>query len=508
MDQERILHFLSTEQSYLHDVAEIRHVETHISHVFLTGSWVYKLKKPLRLDFCDFTTCEQRKHFCEREITLNSRYAPELYDTVVPICEEHSSLNLAGRGTPVEYLVRMRQFDTEMLFLTMLEHESLTREHIIQAVESIVSFHHQAQNRSDRWSVPEIEKLLHDNFTTISECTSKGIDRPRLEEVQRSTVTKLQSYSELIEARRGTHVKEVHGDLHLKNICIFEGRATLFDGIEFGDRYSCCDTWADFAFLYMDLLARKRPDLAYAALNSYAALSGDFEGLSLLGLYVAYRATVRAKVACIQAENNSQPRQQELVEEANRYLSLTSHELTRKPRFFIAVGGISGSGKSTIAQNLSEQFGAVHLKTDAIRKHLAGVPLKSHLSEDYYSPEWSERTYNELLRVASLAAQAGYSVVVDGAHLTEERRDQVESLSRSLHIPFLGLWCEISAETAIARVEQRTHDVSDADTSVVKNQLSKDFGELSWQVLHTEGTLENTTEAARRNVSTFLHTLS
>lgn len=484
--QESLISFLLQEGSYPHRCDPIRHIETHISHIFLTGPFAYKMKKPLNLGFLDFSSLEKRRHFCERELELNRRYAPDLYCQVIPVREAGGRYSLGGSGAPVEYLIQMRQFDEEKLFLRMLEGGTLRRDHIVALTDEVVRFHATAERTPSAWSVETVRRLLQDNFAALSSTLNIG-GTDLLDQVQKGQLEILARHEPLIRSRQSSAVKQLHGDLHLGNICMYLGRPSLFDGLEFNDQYSCCDVWADFAFLFMDLLYRGRADFAYAALNRYLERGDDFDGLMLLPLYASYRATVRAKIAAIAAAEGLEANRK--TAEAACYLELSAQLLRAAEPRVMAIGGLSGSGKSTLAQALAEACGAVVIRSDAVRKHLVGIALDEKAPKSAYVAAFSASTYAGLRERCERALEAGFSVFLDAVFLSLHERRAVEDLARRRHVRFDGLWCEVSPACARARIRARTKDVSDADEQVLEQQEQRPIGDNGWRRVSTEDAL-------------------
>jgi predicted kinase len=290
----------------------------------------------------------------------------------------------------------------------------------------------------------------------------------------------------LIERRRESGcVRQCHGDLHLRNIVLLDGRPTLFDGVEFNDEISCTDVLYDLAFLLMDLWRRRLPRHASAVWNRYLADTADLDGVSLLPLFLSCRAAVRAKTSATAAQLQSDARRRgELHAMAREYLAMAKQLLHPPTASLVAVGGLSGSGKSTLALGLAPSIGpvpgAVVLRSDEMRKRLSGVPLLQRLGPEGYSPRMSERVYATLAERAALIIGEGHSVVVDAVYTRAADRQVIEGVAAAASVPFIGLWLEAPESVLIERTAQRRNDPSDADADVVRMQRAQATGEITW----------------------------
>lgn len=506
-DQLKVVAFLKEAKNYPHSVQHITHIETHISHLFLTGEYAYKLKKAIKFDFLDFSTRENRKKYCNEEIRLNSRFAPELYLRVVLIIEAGEKLffeSETSEGTEIDYLIKMLQFDESTLFDRLAAEGLLNESLLIQITDVISQFHLEADHQPGFWGVESVERILENSLAECAPYCEDHTEQMRLELLRRSLLEDFFKLQELILKRQTTHVRALHGDLHLRNMCIFKGKVLLFDGIEFNPELSNCDVWADIAFFIMDLMFRNYRESAALVWNRYLEATDDFEGLKLLELYVSYRALVRAKVAFLTSSTAvDEISKNKARDEGRAYLDLAMDSLNKGKACIIAIGGISGSGKSTIASELAKRVQGVHLRSDAVRKHIAGVPLLEHGSKEVYSDVMSEKTYNGLAQRARHVLGAGYIVFVDAVFSSLKQREDIESLARSLSVPFFGIWCELLSELAKERVRLRTGDISDADEDVVTLQesiLKESFqlGEPEWHHLDTSLPKEVSIDAAMK----------
>lgn len=464
--------------------------ETHISWVFLTRHFAWKIKKPVSLGFLDFSTLAQRKQFCEEELRLNSRTAPEVYLSVVPICGEPGAPQVDGTGTPFEFAVKMRRFDETGLLSQLAEDGRLTAEMVDDLAESVADFH-MSISRAGAGSVHgrscDIRQDALDNFSTIRDLAG---DVPKyqaeLRRLRSWTVREADRLEERLEARRRDgFIRECHGDLHLGNIVELAERPCLFDGIEFNERLRWIDVISDIAFLVMDLEEHGECRLARRLLNRYLERTGDYAGLNVLPFYLVYRAMVRAKVDAIQllGERRSTAQRRALLHEFGEYLRIADHDAEPTPPALIIMQGLSGSGKSFLSQRVIEDTCAVRIRSDIERKRIFGIGETERISSDsdvaLYSAKASQQTYDQLESLATYVINAGFPVIVDAAFLKAEQREQFRQLAGRSGIPFRILSCTAPADELVARVETRwiqNRDVSDASVAVLQMQLSSDSG--------------------------------
>ncbi|MBC7950620.1 MAG: AAA family ATPase [Rhodospirillaceae bacterium] len=458
-----------------------RRIDTHISTVFLVGDEVWKLKKAVRLPFLDFTSLEARRQACEAELEVNRRAAPELYLGVVPVTRaSDGKLAVGGDGEPVEWLVHMRRFDQRTLFSTMVAANRVDRHRIQALTESVWDFHRVAPVRKDRGGVAGLIWTIDTNNASMA-AHPDILDPAKakaLTEQSRHWLTRL---GPLLEDRRERGlVRQCHGDLHCGNICLFEGKPTLFDAIEFSEDIACIDVFYDLAFLLMDLDQRGARPLAGYALNHYLDLSGDYQGVELLPLLLSLRAGVRAHVCATMG----------MPDQARSYLDAALTYLTPPPPRLLAVGGLSGSGKSRMGRELAPLLAvpaAAVVRTDSLRKQMMGVGLLEKLGPEGYTPEITERTYQALYDTCLQVLKAGHSAVADAVFAKPEQRDAMERVAREAGVPFHGLWLESPPHLSASRIKGRKANVSDATVAVLEQQLNYDLGVISWRRVKTGG---------------------
>lgn len=462
---------------YPHPVREISVTQTHISWVILTGDYAYKVKKPANFGFLDFSTLAKRQRFCQEELRLNQRLAPALYLAVLPI-----RLNAQGEygwgeaGEVVEYAVKMRQFDQQDLWLTCFEQGKLTVQDLENLGTQIAHFHQESP--TDEYitsfgSVAMIKRVVDSNYdATASYTTDWGLAK-EFREIQSFTDNYLETHQDwFIERQSLGKIRECHGDLHLGNICFFQGRICVFDCIEFNEEFRLTDGVYDVAFLVMDLEFRGRQDLAYAFLNRYLELTGDYLAARLLPFYCSIRAYIRAKVNSFLSSDSGAPatlRQEAKITAIQYYRAAWNYSQKLKPQLFI-MAGLSGSGKSTVARYLSQKYGAIHIRSDAVRKHLGGIPLQQKGGAELYTPAMTERTYGELLRLAVALLAAGQSVVLDAKYDRVNLRQQVCQAVGDLAISVRLIHTQAPVEVLRERLDLRTGDIADATADLVEQQ--------------------------------------
>ncbi|MHC4878461.1 MAG: bifunctional aminoglycoside phosphotransferase/ATP-binding protein [Planctomycetota bacterium] len=467
---------------------EVRVVETHISWVLLTRDSAWKIKKPVRFDFLDFSTLERRKHFCEEELRLNRRTAPDLYLSIVPISGTTAAPEVDGTGEPFEYAIRMHRFDDSRL-LSHLAADGLLRPSLIDTLaERVADFHASipsATMDSPYGRAADIRRDALDNFNTIEQLAVDDAEHEaEIHHLREWTATEADRLVSMFEQRRQAgFVRECHGDLHLGNIVELDDGPRLFDCIEFNAGFRWTDVISEVAFLVMDLEEHGEEQLARRLLNRYLERTGDYAGLHVLRFYLVYRAMVRAKIDMIRLSDDSQPEtlRRSLQREFGTYLSVADHDAERSPPALIVTHGVSGSGKSVFAEQIVEHSAAIRIRSDVERKRLFGLDETDRVSgrsaADLYSPETSRRTYDRLAELAATIISAGFPVVVDATFLQPAQRSQFRQLADRLQVPFLIVACSAPEDVLVDRVAQREvidRDASDAGVAVLRQQLQTD----------------------------------
>ena len=483
-DQAPVIDFLAAPSTH---GTTVERIDTHASVVFLAGARAYKLKRAVRFDYLDFSTSERRGSLCEAEVRLNRRTAPTLYRGVVAVTrQDDGSYALGGNGSPVDWLVEMNRFPQEALFDRLASAGALGIELMSPLAAAIADFHKSAEHRSDHGGKADMSWVIEGNAAGFAEFGRACLDPSATYRVTDDSCRELERCAQLLEDRRKAgFVRQCHGDLHLRNIVLLDGSPTLFDAVEFNDEISCTDVFYDFAFLLMDLWRRKLRRHANVVWNRYLSETADFDGVSLLPLFLSCRAAVRAKTSATAAQLQQEvPRRRELEDMARDYLAMAEHLLHPPHACLVAVGGYSGSGKSTLALSLAPSVGAVPgavvSRSDETRKRQCGVPLLQRLGPEGYSSRVSERVYSTLAEQAALILRAGHSVVVDAVYARAADRRVIEQVAEAASVPFTGLWLDAPESLLIDRTARRRNDASDADADVVRMQRAQDTGNISW----------------------------
>lgn len=482
-DGEALVRSLRRPDCYPHPVGEIELVETHISRVFLTGDYAYKVKKPVDPGFLDFSTLELRRQACERELELNRYWTPELYLEVVPISgsaeRPRVGADVSGDGAPFEYAVRMRQFPPDRRLDRVLEAGELTMPQARQ-IGALLAERHEAARRTDtdeRWGAPEtVAAQMLDNFAVLARAPRSGAVR-RLEDWTRAS---LEAQHDALAARRHRgYVRDCHGDLHLSNLVALDDGIVAFDRIEFSDALRFIDVMSDAAFAAMDFMVRDRPDFAYAFLNEYLELGGDYEGAALLDFYLVYRSLVRAKVAQLSAEGATGPARTAAEGRCAAHIALAERLSRRGRAALVAMHGLSGSGKTWLSERLMTALPALRLRSDVERKRLHGLPRDadsgSELGEGLYGAEASRRTYERLAALARPLLDAGRTVIVDASFLERERREAFRRLAADCEASFVVVSAQAEPAVLRQRVRDRAasgSDASEAGLAVLEAQLA------------------------------------
>lgn len=483
--QSRIVQALHDPACYPHPAEPVRHIETHISHLLLTGPFAYKIKKPLDLGFLDFSTLDKRRFCCEEELRLNRRMAPDVYLEIVTINGEPGLPCVNGAGPILEYAVKMRQFDPASGLDQLEEQGRLTLHHADAMAETVADFHARIPSvpLDSTLGKPEtIWQPVAQNFEQIESRIGNNNEMHVLLNAIRqwSEMEHARLVPEFEQRREQGFVRECHGDLHLANMAWENDRLLVFDCIEFSPALRWIDVMSEAAFCYMDLLHRGHHDFAARFLNRYLERTGDYAGVKLLRFYTVYRAMVRAKVAFIRA---SQPglAGDEATQETHSgmaYLKLAREFTQPRPPVVVITHGLSGSGKTTFSQNLIMRFEMISLRSDIERKRLAGLDALaksgSGMESGIYTRDFSRRTYEYLAEIADKLLRAGFSVLVDATFIARWQRDLFRQLAERCNVPLHILDFDLAEEVLRQRVQARSaegRDASEADVAVLGQQL-------------------------------------
>ncbi|MCB1958040.1 MAG: AAA family ATPase [Rhodocyclaceae bacterium] len=455
------------------DAAETGLIETHISWILLAGQEAFKIKKAVGLDFLDYSTLEDRRFFCQEELRLNRRTAPELYLDVLPITGPAEEAAFDGRGPVIDYAVHMRRFAPDGLLTTVLE-RPLPAD-LAAALASAVAGFHQSLRRgrgSSLHGLPEeIRNATSEVCASLSALVPRADSQHRLRDVSQWIEAEGERLDCVFAARRQAgRVRECHGDLHCGNIIVREGRVRLFDGIEFSASLRFIDVIDDLAFLLMDLQARGHAPLANACLNRYLEATADYDGLRVLRYYVAYRALVRAMVELMQAHGaGAAPERAE--RRAATYLDIADRQRGPGRPALVLTHGFSGAGKSSLSLALAGHLDGIRLRADVERGRLFGVGDASQ--PDKYSAHASEATYEQLAHLATLCASSGWTALVDATFLQRTRRARFHALAGELGVPLGLVDFQAPPELLAERIRARMgRDASEADLSVLRSQIA------------------------------------
>ncbi len=490
---------------YPHPVRRVELIQTHISWVLLTGRYAYKIKKPVNLGFLDFTTLAARRHYCEEELRLNRRLAPDLYLDVVPITGTAQRPAFAGAGPALEYAVKMKEFAQSALLDNALARDEVSATTIEELARKIAEFHAQLAPQASTPGHDADATVLapaRENFEQMLPLLDAPADIAILTAIRDWTLREYSAHAEQFRHRYAEgSVRECHGDLHLGNIVLLDGAAIPFDCLEFNPALRWMDVMSEVAFLMMDLEAHGRRDLAFTFVSTYLEASGDYAGVRLLPFYVAYRAVVRAKINLIRAtQPGVMPAQrQRAMADCQRYIALAASQSRRPRGAVIITHGLSGSGKTTLTRQLLATLGAVRIRSDVERKRLHGMHAlartDSLAGSGIYGDAATARTYERLLRHARSIAGAGLPVIVDATFLRQTQRAAFHALAVELGVPFAILNVTATPAALRARVSARAArggDASEATLAVLEAQIENcealTDGEMRYAVPATNGT--------------------
>lgn len=474
--------------SYPHPVKRVELVETHISWVLLTGEWAYKIKRPVHYPFVDLRSLEHRLFLCQEEVRLNRRFAPELYDSVCPITCSDADVCMGGEGQAIEHAVKMRQFPREDELDRLLDAGRIEPQQLEEFGRNLAHIHLQLPSvaPTHKWGEPaSVRAAVLENHAQCARIARVFGGTAEVEELGVPLAARLDALTAwMLERRAGNRVRECHGDLHCGNIVRRGAGLIAFDCLEFKPAFRWIDVADEVALLLADLHARHRAAHALAFLNGYLGQGGDYQACRMLDLYQAHRSLVRAKIMALEGEmaarvGNSVPdkkrRYAELVASARGFLA------SRRP-LLILMCGLSGSGKTWVAQRLAPLLGAIHLRSDVERRRLGGGAdvVRSHPrpQEGLYSRQAAARVYEHLSRCATDTLAGGYTTIVDATFLRQADRAYFGHFAAQLGIKICLVRCQAPPDVLRARVEKRYRegqDPSEADVAV-----------LEWQELHSE----------------------
>lgn len=463
----------------LFDINACNVIETHISWVLLTGLYAFKIKKPVNFGFLDFSTLEKRRFCCNEELRLNKRLADELYLEVVPITGTPDHPQIGGSGTAIEYAVKMIRFPASQLLSDCAKRGQLSADQIDQLADIVAGFHEtieQADENSPYGDSANIHHWFVENFDHIRPLLADDIQKQQLQNIQQWGDSEGRKQAGLMHCRRQQgFVRECHGDLHLGNMTLINGKVILFDCIEFNPLLRWIDVVSEVAFLFIDLLHFSYQHYAYRFLNRYLQHTGDYQGLALLRYYLVYRALVRAKVALLRmTQQHDDAAAKKAHSEYASFADLAELFTKRRQTALIITHGYSGSGKSTIAAQLAEKIGAFQIRSDIERKRLFGyralAQTGSGIEDEIYSRQASRKTYRHLKELAKAVLDAGFPVIIDAAFLKAGQRTLFQQLAADCGVPFHIISFQASDEELCRRIKQRQNDASEATVTVLHRQ--------------------------------------
>ena len=485
--QDEAIAFLSDPDHYPGAVDKVVRIDTHAAVIFLVGDLAYKMKRQVRFSFLDFTTLPRREQAIRAELALNRLNAPEIYLGVEALRRQPDGrLAFDADGPAVEWFLVMRRFDETQTLDRVSEREGLSPARLDDLSDAVLAYHREAPLLAPPFGGAEaIERLIEENEADLS--AWPDLFPPQAAAALRSeTLRWLERLRDLLDRRRAEgKVRRCHGDMHLGNIVHWRGRSVLFDCIEFSEEIAGIDVFYDLAFLLMDLVHRGLVAEANRVLNRYLLFADDYEGLAALPLFLSLRAAVRAKVSApAAAAQTDSAGAQHLREEAALYFTQARDYLVSAEARLVAVGGLSGTGKSALAGHLAPYLGpvpgAIWLRSDSLRKVLLGMPLDARLDKASYAADVTKRVYDELRARTERSLAAGRCVLVDAVHGRPEERDALTALAAKLGVSFHGLWLDAPLDLRQERVRARRGDASDADAAVVALQESYELGEIGW----------------------------
>ncbi len=480
MSQTATVEFLSSGSAFTsQEPVEI--VETHGAYVFLCGDTALKLKREVTYDYMDQSTIEMRRRLIARELELNHPYAPEIYRDFLPITQTRDGLALGGDGPVVDWVLRMWRFPAEDEFEMIAERGNFDDRLADATGRAIFSYHASVPVRNRPG-----HKLISDILAELDRVFDEypgAAGTERVTEWQATVADALKQIGATLDARgREGHVKRAHGDLHLRNLVLINGRPVPFDALEFDETLGTCDILYDIGFLVMDLCHRGLKRQACLTLDAWLreARGAQDAGLIALPLFLSVRAAIRAMVL-LQTDNARQLPESSAAEVAD-YITLACDALQPGVPRLIALGGFSGSGKSVLARSLAPDFGAlpgaVILNSDQERK--AGLPQNARLAPEDYHTDRRNAVYLAMFGRAEAILAAGHSVILDATFIDPGLRAMAGKVADQSGVPFEGFWLDAPRSVLFARLAARTCDASDANVAVLKMQLDSDLGTMSW----------------------------
>ena len=488
MSYQEMIHALLDPAVYPHATGKVGHLHTHISDVFLAGNFAYKVKKPVDLGFLDFTTLARRSQACRDEVRLNARLAPQIYLGVAAICFQDGRYRIVvdadsvAHTEIVDYAVRMQRMPQEGMLDQLAIARRLTQEHMRSLAGQLARFHQSAERgpHIDAFGRPDsVARPIRQNFSQTEKYIGDCITRRLFERLRDYSETFLRTQEAAFKQRiAGGRIVDGHGDLHLRNMCLYQDEVVIFDCIEFNQALRAGDSLNDIAFLTMDLEARGLKDLSHVFLNTYLEQTRDYPGLALLDFYQVYRAYVRGKVTAFLLDDTQDAAERAGARhDAAAYFTQAEHYIVARSPGLIITCGLSGSGKSTVARNTAQSLDGIVVRSDVVRKQLAGMELAQRdtagFAQGIYNPAMTLTTYNTLLQYAADITASGRWAILDATYPTRQYRQAAAEMARALKVPFAILHCHAPHAELVRRLVARNAagtDVSDATVAILETQ--------------------------------------
>jgi aminoglycoside phosphotransferase family enzyme/gluconate kinase len=483
MDLSGLLKALESPSAYPHQTKEqIEIIQTQMSVIFLTGDYVYKLKKPVDLGYVNYTTLQNRKYFCNQEVRLNRRLAPNVYLGVEPVTlSSDGKVSVGGNGDIIDYVVKMNLIPHEKCMDYLLEKDAVTPEMMRKVADVMSDFHSKAESSDEISKIADLDTLkfnIEENFTQLAPYIGRVFSQRQYDNIcsfTRGFVDK--NGSLLVKRNKENKVRDCHGDLHAQHIC-FDEPIFVFDCIEFNERFRCVDVASEVSFLCMDLDHSGHGDLALEFLKEYINKSGDTEIYKLNRFFKCYYACVRAKVNCFQLDDKliSEDGKKKCFKQASSYINL-AESYSKRPKLIINYGTVA-CGKSKVSKELAKELGLVYISSDITRKNLANVPIYDHknkeLNTGLYGNDQTAKTYSAMFSEAENALTHGYSVILDASFLKRSFREEAHYLAKKTGSAFYCLKFETTEEQTRINLEKRSHHqtASDGSFDVYKMQLA------------------------------------
>lgn len=487
--QSEVIDFLADPAS--HGGKQVSRFDTHAAIVFLAGDRAYKLKRAVRFPFLDYSTPALRRAMCEREVERNRLFAPDLYLGAQPVTRGRAGrLEIGGKGEAADWLVVMQRFPDEARLDLVAEREGIDSRLADRLAAMMVQAHHKAEIRDAAAWIDDLARYIEQNDEAFR-ADSEHFPFRRARELTLEARATLGRLADLLQARgRQGRIRLAHGDAHLGNIVLIDGGPVLFDAIEFDDTIATGDILYDLAFLVMDLWERGEYPAANRLFNRYFELSADNsdrDALTALPFFLMMRSAIRAKVTAAALPHQSAPDRPKTTTAVARYFDWAERFLEPETPRLVAIGGLSGTGKTTqarhVAAGLGHAPGALVVRTDILRKRLLGLSETEPAPQDAYTRQASARVYDALYEAVDRTLAAGHSVIADAVFANLAEREAIQAVARRVEARFDGIWLQTSHEAKVERVTARRNDASDADRAVVAMQENFDTGPIDWRLI-------------------------